>query len=100
MKKQIYVKFLLIGCVCFVNAYADTIQSQPELKFDRQNLEKNIYDRELVANFNTGVLYLENKEYLKAIEQFKKSAEIIKIPSYLNIAIAYYKLESYKNAYM
>ncbi|HIP13177.1 MAG TPA: hypothetical protein EYG97_03055 [Arcobacter sp.] len=54
----------------------------------------------LQIDFNNAVLYLEQKEYIKSIKLFKKTAKILKIPSFLNIGIAYYKLNSINNAYL
>ncbi|MCK5294557.1 MAG: hypothetical protein KAJ49_07895 [Arcobacteraceae bacterium] len=54
----------------------------------------------LQVDFNNAVLYLEQKKYLQAIRLFKKTAKILKIPSFLNIGIAYYKLDSINNAYL
>lgn len=41
---------------------------------------------------------MEKEEYKKAIDIFKQTATAIKIPSFLNIAIAYYKLGELDNA--
>ena len=72
---------------------SDTIIKQKKIK----QLNKKI-DYQLI--FNKGVLALHNKEFKRAIKYFKKSASYLKIPSFLNIGIAYYKLGSQKNAYL
>lgn len=77
-----------------------TIESQPQILFKHKELKESQVNRELLIKFNTAVLYLEQEKYLHAIALFKQSAQILKVPSYLNIAIAYYKLDSIKNAYL
>lgn len=77
-----------------------TLESQPQILFKHKELKESQVNRELLIKFNTAVLYLEQEKYLHAIALFKQSAKILKIPSYLNIAIAYYKLNSTKNAYL
>lgn len=74
------------------------IESQPEVIFNYDKLLKEQVKVKQQIMFNKAVLYLEKEEYLKAIEIFKKTSEFLKIPSYLNIAIAYYKLQSNHNA--
>jgi len=77
-----------------------TIESQPQILFEHQNLEDKQERRELLLKFNTAVLYLEQEKYLHAIQLLKQSSKILKVPSYLNIGIAYYKLNSENNAYL
>jgi len=72
---------------------SDTVIKQKKIK---QINEKINYQ----VTFNKGVLALENNEFKKAIKLFKKSAPYLKIPSFLNIGIAYYKLGSNNNAYL
>ena len=50
------------------------------------------------VEFNNAVLLLEKGEYLKAIDILKDTSKFLKIPSYLNIGIAYYKLNYMHNA--
>ncbi|MCD4757977.1 MAG: hypothetical protein K8R39_06870 [Arcobacteraceae bacterium] len=77
-----------------------TTESQPQILFEHENLKEAQNRRELLIKFNTAVLYLEQEEYVHAIKLFKQSSQILKIPSYLNIGIAYYKLGSINNAYL
>jgi len=77
-----------------------TIESQPEILFKHKKLQKLQDKREILLKFNTAVLYLEQEKYMYAITLFKQTSKLLKIPSYLNIGIAYYKLKSYKNAYL
>jgi len=77
-----------------------TIESQPQILFEHKNLSDKQTKRELLLKFNTAVLYLEQKKYKHAIVLLKQSAKLLKVPSYLNIGIAYYKLDSKKNAYL
>ena len=41
---------------------------------------------------------MEKNKYLEAIDILKSTARVMKIPSFLNIGIAYYKMESFHNA--
>ena len=75
-------------------------ESQPQILFEHQNLLTEQEKTELFVKFNTAVLYLEQKRYKEAINHFKQSAKLLKIASYLNIGIAYYKLDAHKNAYL
>ena len=77
-----------------------TIESQPQILFEYNSLIEAQERREFIVKFNTAVLYLEQKKYIQAIRLFKQSSKLLKIASFLNIGIAYYKLNSYKNAYL
>ncbi len=77
-----------------------TLESQPQILFEHQTLLSEQEKTELLLKFNTGVLYLEQKRYKEAIALFKQSAKLLKVASYLNIGIAYYKLNANKNAYL
>jgi len=74
------------------------IESQPEILFKYKKLKRNQEKLALQVEFNKAVMYLSKKEYEKAISIFENTAKILKIPSFLNIGIAYYKMGSYKNA--
>ena len=77
-----------------------TIESQPQILFEYDSLIESQEKRELIVKFNTAVLYLEQEKYVQAIRLFKQSSKLLKIASFLNIGIAYYKLDSYKNSYL
>ena len=77
-----------------------TIESQPQILFEHKKLQDKQERRELLLKFNTAVLYLEQEKYIHAIQLLKQSSKILKVPSYLNIGIAYYKLKSENNAYL
>jgi len=77
-----------------------TVESQPQILFEHEKLTKAQNKRELLIKFNTAVLYMEQEKYTHAIQLFKQSAKLLKVPSYLNIGIAYYKLDSINNAYL
>jgi len=68
--------------------------------FEHEKLQNKQERRELLLKFNTAVLYLEQEKYVHAIQLLKQSSKILKVPSYLNIGIAYYKLNSENNAYL
>lgn len=102
MKKN-KIKFLLI-ILCFtfypsfiLNA-SDLIESQPEILFKYDRLDKSYANLSQQVAFNKAVLLLERKEYQAAIKIFKTTAVVMKIPSFLNIAIAYYQMNSIYNA--
>ena len=77
---------------------ADVLESQPEIIFQFEKLNKTQENLALQVDFNKAVLHLSKNEYNEAIDLFKKTAKILEIPSYLNIGIAYYKLNSVDNA--
>ncbi|MAD41551.1 MAG: hypothetical protein CL623_04075 [Arcobacter sp.] len=82
------------------NLYAkkDLIESQPEIIFQFDKLKKSQENFSLQVDFNKAVLLLSKNEYKESIEIFETTAEILEVPSYLNIGIAYYKLNSIDNA--
>lgn len=93
----IFTSFLV--SFTYVNAAEKSeIESQPEIIFKYNNLISNENKISNEVEFNKGVLLLEKGEYLKAIEILKKTSKFLQIPSYLNIGIAYYKLNSLHNA--
>ena len=96
---MVVVVFLLLYTALF-SKETSTLESQPQILFKHKELKESQVNRELLIKFNTAVLYLEQEKFLHAIALFKQSAKLLKIPSYLNIAIAYYKLNSTKNAYL
>lgn len=103
LSKQIFIGIILSIVLFSTHLFAsqnDSLESQPQILFEYENLKNDQEKRELLIKFNTAVLYLEQEKYLHAIALFKDSAKILKIPSYLNIGIAYYKLGSIKNAYL
>jgi Tfp pilus assembly protein PilF len=75
-------------------------ESQPNVIFKYDSLQKQQKNVSLEIDFNNAVLYMQQKQYLKAITILKKTAKILKIPSFLNIGICYYKLDSHNNAYL
>ena len=91
---------ILLSSIVVFSAENKTIESQPQILFEHENLQNKQEKRELLLKFNTAVLYLEQEKYVHAIKLLKQSAKILKVPSYLNIGIAYYKLKSQNNAYL
>ena len=95
------VVLFLFSTLLLLNAKETHLyESQPNIIFNYKKLIKKEQNFSLQIDFNNAVLYLEQKKYLKAIKLLKKTARIIKIPSFLNIGIAYYKLDSFNNAYL
>ncbi|MEA2016943.1 MAG: hypothetical protein U9N59_00725 [Campylobacterota bacterium] len=99
-KLQLLVSFIFLVPIVLFSIENKTIESQPQILFEHKNLKDGQTKRELLIKFNTAVLYLEQEKYQHAIALLKQSAKLLKIPSYLNIGIAYYKLKSNKNAYL
>jgi hypothetical protein len=76
----------------------DTTESLPNILFTYDKLKKQHTVTSLQVDFNKGVSFLEKKEYEKAIDIFKQTAQVLRVPSFLNLGIAYYKLNSFNNA--
>ena len=100
MKKTLVYKIVLSSILLCSNLYAkkDLIESQPEIIFQFDKLKKSQENFSLQVDFNKAVLLLSKNEYKKSIEIFETTAKILQVPSYLNIGIAYYKLNSIDNA--
>ena len=98
MKKIYSLLFiiLILPLVSFSNE--GKIDSQPEILFKYDKLKENQEKLRLQVEFNKAILLLEKEEYKKAIETFKVTSELLKVPSFLNIGIAYYKLGQIDNA--
>ena len=94
--------YKLLLSTIFINStfYAndDLIESQPEIIFQFEKLKKSQENLALQIDFNKAVLHLSKNEYEEAIKLFGKTSKILEIPSYLNMGIAYYKLNSIDNA--
>ena len=97
MKKTILFFVLLFFSTSILNA-KDIIDSQPEIIFKYDRLKKHQEKFRLQVEFNNAILLLEREEYKKAIKVLKETSSILKIPSFLNIGIAYYKLNQIENA--
>ncbi len=97
--KLIYKLLLIVSCINY-NLYAndDVIESQPEIIFQFDKLQKTQENLALQVDFNKAVLHLNKNEYEEAIKLFEKTSKTLEIPSYLNIGISYYKLGLVKNA--
>ena len=96
--KKVLLIFILIFFSIKLFAKNDIIESQPEILFKYNKLKKNQENFKLQIEFNKAILLLEKAEYTKAIKVLKETSEILKIPSFLNIGIAYYKLNQIENA--
>ena len=97
---KLLYKILLISFTINIILYANTdlIESQPEIIFQFEKLQKSQETLALQIDFNKAVLHLSKNEYNEAIELLKKTTKLLTIPSYLNMGIAYYKLNSVDNA--
>ncbi len=89
---------LLFFIINTLNAKEDLIESQPQIIFQYDKLKQYQDNFALQVEFNKAVLLLQREEYEKAIELFLNTSEIIETPSFLNIGIAYYKLNSIDKA--
>ena len=92
MKKTIYLIFLFVLSNILMAAPKSVLDSQPELlnKFD--SIKKQQERLNLKVDFNRAVLLLEQGEYYDAIELFKRTRQVLKVPSILNLGVAHYKL--------
>lgn len=97
--KLVY-KLLLFTIFINYSLYAqdDLIESQPEIIFQFEKLKKSQENLALQIDFNKAVLHLSKNEYEEAIKLFEKTSKILEVPSYLNMGIAYYKMNSIDNA--
>lgn len=98
MKKVIFLIFSFFFLINISLADDIIIDSQPEIIFKYDKLKKDQERFKLQVEFNKAILLLEKSEYEKAIKVFKETSSILKIPSFLNIGIAYYKLGQMDNA--
>lgn len=97
--KRVFLSSLFTGTIiCSSFAKEDIIDSQPEIFFKYDKLKESQEKFKLQVDFNKAILFLEKEEYKKAIKLFKKTSQILKIPSFLNIGIAYYKSNQIENA--
>jgi len=100
IKSNLFIILCFVIPIVLLGSENKTIESQPQILFEHEKLQDKQERRELLLKFNTAVLYLEQEKYMHAIQLFKQSSKILKVPSYLNIGIAYYKLNSENNAYL
>ncbi len=98
MKKIFSLLFILIIIPVVSFSNEGKIDSQPEILFKYDKLKENQEKFRLQVEFNKAILLLEKGEYKKAIDSFKVTSKLLKIPSFLNIGIAYYKLGQIENA--
>ncbi len=103
MTKSIFYIFVSYALILQTSLFAkedNILESQPQILFKYKHLTKESTKVELKIKFNNAVLYLEQKQFQKAIKLFKQTEKIMKVASWLNIGIAYYKLKSRNNAYL
>ena len=100
MKSNFVYKILLSSVLLCNTLYAkkELIESQPEILFQYDKLKKTQENLALQVDFNKAVFLLNKEEYKESIEIFKRTSKILEIPSFLNIGIAFYKLNSIDNA--
>ena len=98
MKRIVLLILFLLFTSNNLFAKKDIIDSQPEILFKYDKLKKHQEKFRLQVEFNKAILLLEREEYKKAIAILKETSSILKIPSFLNIGIAYYKLNQIENA--
>ena len=77
---------------------ASEFKSQPEVVFDYSKIKSSFEATNAQSQFNKGVVLLGQKKYKQAIDIFKQTAQFYQLPSYLNIGIAYFRLNSNSNA--
>ncbi len=98
MKRLLVFTLLFLTTTSFYAQEDFEIESQPEVLFQYKKLQKGQETFALQVDFNKAVSHLNKEEFEKAIILFEKTAKILKIPSYLNIGIAYYKLGQIEKA--
>jgi tetratricopeptide (TPR) repeat protein len=92
MKKSIYFIFLVVFSNILLANTKSVLDSQPELLNKYDSIKKQQERLNLKVDFNRAVLLLEQEEYYDAIELFKRTREVLKVPSILNLGVAHYKL--------
>ncbi len=98
MRKVLFVFLIILTFSSDLLSKDELTESQPEILFKFDNLKKTQEKFRLQLEFNKGILHLEKGEYKEAIKIFKETSSLLKIPSFLNIGIAYYKLNQIENA--
>jgi len=91
---KIVISFFLFDTIL----YANIISSQPQVIFELQRLESSSENLEIQIDFNKAVLLFKKNDYEGALKLFKKTAEVLEVPSILNIGIIYYKQNRIKEA--
>jgi tetratricopeptide (TPR) repeat protein len=95
------MKRLFIWLFCLSLSVAnenETIESLPNILFTYDKLKKENTVTTLQVDFNKAVQHLENEEYEQAIAILERTSDVLRIPSYLNLGIAYYKLNDIHKA--
>ena len=93
------MRFFFGFLICFAFSFAASeFKSQPEVLFDYSKIKSSLETTNAQSQFNKGVVLLGQKKYKQAIDIFKQTAQFYQLPSYLNIAISYYRLKSNANA--
>lgn len=98
MKILLKILFFIFCLNSLLFANRDSIESQPEIIFQFDKLRKTQENLQLQVDFNKAVLFLSKGQYEDSIKLFEKTLNFLELPSILNIAIAYYKLNSIDNA--
>ena len=92
------ISFLILSKTLLYAKENSEIESQPEVIFQFDKILEEQKRVKMQIQFNKAVLFLEKENFFEAIRIFKETSKFLKIPSYLNIAIAYYKMGSLHNA--
>lgn len=90
--------FLFFFTINLWGEASSNLKAQPEILFDYKKFKDSQQESAAQLEFNKAVVLLRDKKYQQAIEIFKITAKVYKFPSYLNIGISFYKLDSNKNA--
>jgi len=98
LNKVLFIFVVILAFSSSLLSKDELTESQPEILFKFDNLKKTQEKFKLQLEFNKGILHLEKEEYKEAIKIFKETSSLLKIPSFLNIGIAYYKLNQIENA--
>lgn len=92
---RFFFGFLIFYTLSFA---VSEFKSQPEILFDYSKIKSSYETTNAQSQFNKGVVLLGQKKYIQAIEIFKQTAKYYQLPSYLNIGISYFKMNSISNA--
>ena len=92
--KLCIILFLLVN----LDAKNTIIESQPEIIFNYDKLKRYQDKLTLQVKFNKAILLLNKEKYKEAIKILDETSIFLRVPSNLNMGIAYYKLGQIDNA--
>ncbi len=94
---KLFLLLFFFTIFSFANS-GETTKALPNVLFTYDKLKKQHTKTTLQFDFNKAVSLLQQEQYEDAIKIFQKTLKPLRIPSLLNIAVAYYRLNNYKEA--